>query len=88
MSVGDLTFYYYINNVNTCDIEKFLEIFKENIHKIPKGQCSSKKIMTELEIDRMNMEGFQIFKMVFMEYFIYKLRNARDELDYILEIKN
>jgi hypothetical protein len=63
-----LTFYCYVTNYNTNNINKFLELFENRIGKIPDKIISSKYIIQILNINS-NTVYFRAFQNVFMDYF-------------------
>ena len=75
MSIDNLTFFYYINTTRNENVNKFLRVFENSIYKIPKNMSSSKKIIDALDIDYHNREDFNLFRIVYMEYFIQKVKN-------------
>lgn len=68
MSRDKLTFYRYITNYNSVNIDKFVELFKNDINKIPDKMMSSKNIIKILNINT-NTIYFTTFQKVFMDYF-------------------
>jgi hypothetical protein len=68
MSRDKLTFYCYIRNYNTNNITKFIELFGNEIEKIPDKMVSSRYIIQNLNINS-NTIYFTTFQNVFMDYF-------------------
>lgn len=68
MSREKLTFYSYITNYNTNNIDTFLELFGNTIEKIPDKMVSSNYIIQLLNINS-NTIYFRAFQNVFMDYF-------------------
>lgn len=68
MSRKELTFYRYVTNYNTDNINKFLELFGNTVEKLPDKMISSKYIIKMLNINP-NTIYFKAFKNVFMDYF-------------------
>lgn len=68
MSRKELTFYRYVTNYNTDNINKFLELFGNTVEKLPDKMISSKNIIKMLNINS-NTIYFRAFKNVFMDYF-------------------
>jgi len=68
MSRDQLTFYRYITNYNSSNIDKFRELFENTIEKIPDRMVSSKYIIQILNINT-NTIQFTAFQNVFMDYF-------------------
>jgi hypothetical protein len=68
MSRDKLTFYRYITNYNSANIDKFIELFENTIEKIPDRMVSSKYIIELLNINT-NTIQFRAFQNVFMDYF-------------------
>jgi hypothetical protein len=68
MSRKELTFYRYVTNYNTYNINTFLELFGNNVEKLPDKMISSKYIIKMLNINS-NTIYFRTFKNVFMDYF-------------------
>ena len=68
MSKDQLTFYSYVTNYNTDNINTFLELFGNTIEKIPDKMVSSKHIIQIFNINS-NTIYFRTFKNVFMDYF-------------------
>lgn len=68
MSRDKLTFYRYITNYNTKNIDKFLDLFKNKIENIPDKMVSSKYLIQLLNINT-NTIYLDTFQNVFMEYF-------------------
>ena len=74
MSRGNLTFYSYIKNYDSDNINKFLELFKNEIESIPDKMTSSKYLIKFLNIHG-NRANFKIFQDTYMEYFKVMLNN-------------
>jgi hypothetical protein len=72
MSRKELTFYRYVTNYNTDNINKFLELFGNTVEKLPDKMISSKHIIKMLNNEyplNSNTIYFRTFKNVFMDYF-------------------
>lgn len=72
MSILPFTFYNYImSSNNNNDVEKFKEIFKTRLEKMPDKIVSSRVLMILLDIE--TRYEYDIFRNVYMEYFKKKV---------------
>ena len=73
MSKDKFTFYDYITNYSTSNIESFKTTFKDEIEKLPQKVVSSKFLINHLNLN--TTTHFVIFNRVFMDYFRIRLNN-------------
>jgi catalase len=74
MSIEKFTFPYYIRLNKTEQIQKFINVFSDEIENIPENAVSSRVIMKCLKLD--NTYKTNVFKTTYMEFFKEKiLRN-------------
>lgn len=71
MSKDLFTFWYYLHTTDSSIVKLFLEIFKEDIDKLPNRVTSSKVIRKNLSLD--NLQRTNLFKNVFLDYFREKV---------------
>lgn len=74
MSYDKLTFWLFIQQQCSSEIEKFKSLFGSNIDMLPNYVTSSRKIRNALNVDTIEKEI--LFRKIWMEYFKTKLNDA------------
>ena len=67
MSKLSFTFYNYVQNNCSDDIDRLKEVFGERLERIPDRSVSSKVLMILLGVE--TREEYDIFRNVYMDYF-------------------
>jgi hypothetical protein len=72
-SISPQTFYDYITDNTSSNIDLFKVIYSDKIYTLPDKVVSSKNLIKHLQIN--NNYEFKIFQNVFLDYFRNKLIN-------------
>lgn len=74
MSIQKFSFPYYIRTSDSEHSQRFVEVFKNEIDKIPENTVSSRAVMRCLNLDSTNRQyKYNVFQKAYMEFFKEKL---------------